>query len=190
MKSNSILDAWLVIVLALTFGMALAAVHGALSPIISGNQLADTLQQIPSLVPGAERGEVENQGENKRYRAISANGDTVGWVVPRSGSGFADKITVLIGMDADLKQLTGLYVLQQSETPGLGDRIRAEEFRNRFKGVPTASELVVVKRPPAAANEIEGVTGATISSKSVVKIVNEAVQSLKTAATDSTKANP
>ena len=53
MKNSYIAQAWLVIVLSLCFGVALAAVQTTLSPKIDANKLRDTIGQIPNLVPGA-----------------------------------------------------------------------------------------------------------------------------------------
>ena len=109
------------------------------------------------------------------YRALDGQGRHIGWVVPARGQGFADVIELLIGTDKDVQQVTGLYVLKQLETPGLGDNITRPDWRGQFSGKKTEQELVVTKLPPRAENEIQGVTGATISSVSVVGIVNGAM---------------
>jgi electron transport complex protein RnfG len=82
-------------------------------------------------------------------------------------------------MDADLSTITGIFVLDQKETPGLGDYITSEDFRKRFENKPTDHPLVVVKSDPDAAHEIMALTGATVSSESVSSIVNVAISNLK-----------
>lgn len=177
MKNNYILDAWLPIVLSLTFGAGLAGVQAALQPRILANRTGDTLSQIPALVPNAVRGEPV-QGV-RTYKALDAVGATAGWVVPAGGQGFADRIELLIGFDAAGDRITGLYVLDQKETPGLGDNITRADWRGQFTGKPTDIQLVVRKTKPDAAHEIEGWTGATVSSESVTAIVNEAARVLR-----------
>ncbi|MBP7830015.1 MAG: FMN-binding protein [Kiritimatiellae bacterium] len=175
MKNSYIGQAWLVIVLALAFGAALAGVQAALSPKIAANKLNDTLSQIPALVPGATTGQPETIGGQAVYRAMNDQGEQVGWVISARGLGFADILDLLVGLNQDLTRVTGLYVLEQKETPGLGDRITEPAWRDQFKGKPTAPELSVTKAAPQSDSEIQGVTGATISSGSVVGLVNGAV---------------
>lgn len=175
MKNTYIGQAWLVMVLALCFGAALAAVQATLSPKIAANKLNDTLRQIPALVPGATTGKPDTLGGQRVYRAMNEQGEQVGWVIAARGQGFADILEVLVGLDQDLSRITGLYVLEQKETPGLGDNITSEEFRGRLKNKSTAVALAVTKTTPRAPHEVQGITGATISSSSVIGLVNGAV---------------
>lgn len=179
MKTHRLADAWLVLVLAMAFGASLAAVQAALKPRIDANKLNDTMSQVPMLVPGAARGERLVVVHAPLYRAVDATGMLVGWVVPASGQGFADRIEVLVGLDARAHRLTGLYVLDQKETPGLGDNVTREGWRTQFVGKPTDQPLQVRKGAAQAPHEIEAVTGATISSESVTAIVNAAVRRLR-----------
>jgi len=180
-------EAWLVIVLALAFGGALAAVHQTLAPIIAENKRNETYNEIPKLVPGAVKEEtielVVAGADGKQvqvYRAMNTDGTHLGWVVPAAGQGFADRIELLIGVDADVQTITGLFVLDQKETPGLGDFITDEgRFRGQFAGRPVDPPLEVVTETPAADHQIRALTGATISSESVSDIVNSAVANLR-----------
>ncbi len=185
-KTSYIGQAWLVILLALCFGTALAFVHTTLGPRIAENKRNETYSVIPVLVPGADRDMIEElivQGRGGRdvrvYKAFSADSIHQGWVIPADGQGFADRIELLIGQDADLSTITGMYVLAQKETPGLGDDIRGEEFRDLFRGKPADRPLVLVKTDPRQENEIRALTGATISSESVTDIINSAIENLR-----------
>ncbi len=175
-KTNYILDAWLVLVLALVFGTGLAAVQSALKARIEQNKLNDALGQIAKLVPGAERGEQREQNGRTFFAALKADGTVAGWALPARGQGFADIVQVIIGLDVGAEQITGLYVLDQKETPGLGDFITSgEKFLNQFTGKPATAPLKVVKAKAGAPDEVQAITGATISSESVTAIVNAAV---------------
>ena len=169
-------QAWLVIVLALVFGAALAAVQAALDQRIEDNKLAKSFAVVPSLVAGAEGGKTKplQVAGQTVYRAVDKDGKLVGWVVKASGQGFADVIQLLIGLDPKAQTVTGLFVLGQLETPGLGNRIEGGSWRAQFRGKSTASPLAAVKTTPDG-NQVQAVTGATISSESVCAIVNEAV---------------
>lgn len=181
-------QAWLVILMALVYGGALAGVQTTLGPRIAENKKRETYDVVPQLVAGADKSQTtelivqsEAGREVRVYKASAADGDHKGWVIPASGQGFADRIDVLVGLDPDLSTITGLYVLDQKETPGLGNYITADTFRNQFVGKPADPNqpLVVVKSDPQASCEIRAVTGATISSESVSTIVNQAIATLK-----------
>jgi len=175
MKNGYLLQAWLVLTLAVVFAAALAGVHAGLAGRIAENKLNETLGAIPKLVRGATSGRKHTVGKIEVYAALDSQGRQVGWVVPASGQGFADRIELLIGLDARAETITGLYVLAQKETPGLGANIIKSRWRDKFRGKSAAAALKVTKSVDAGEGEIQAVTGATISSQSVCEIVNNAV---------------
>jgi len=186
-------QAWLVILLALVYGGALAGVETTLREKIADNKMGETYRRIPDLVPGADREKTEQVNkagqvvvtgtdgrEQRVYPAVARDGTQQGWVLPASGQGFADRIDLLVGLDAHVSTITGLYVLDQKETPGLGNLITGESFQSQFAGMAADEPLVVVKSDPApGGNQIRAVTGATISSESVSAIVNQTIANLK-----------
>lgn len=186
LRRDSLRQAWLVIVLAFAYGGALAGVHTTLSPRIEANKLQESLDVIPLLVDGADKARTEilsieaADGRVERvYRTRDAKGRPNGWVLAASGQGFADKIEVLVGLDVGLSVITGMYVLDQKETPGLGDYIREPTFQNRFRDKPTGIPLTIVKTDPQASHEIAALSGATVSSWSVCTIVNQSIARLR-----------
>ena len=68
-----------------------------------------------------------------------------------------------------------MEVLESKETPGLGDKIYKDaEFVANFRQLSIEPEIVTVKKgKKSAANEVDAITGATISSKAIVRIINE-----------------
>jgi len=173
-------QAWLVLLLSLLFGGTLAGVQIQLQDRIAENKLNETLSQIPALVSGATSGEPAAVAEQVVYRAVDGE-KQIGWVVPAGGQGFADRIEVLIGLTNSADRITGIYVLDQKETPGLGNKIIDSAWRDQFTDVPTAQILRVTKSTPQSPGEILSVTGATISSESVCDIVNRTVADIQTA---------
>ncbi len=197
-QSNKLVQAWLVLVLAVVFGISLAGVQLVLGPIIEKNKMNETLEKVPELVLGKDlaakmAGEnqvleitpnhvmVENAGRSKFYSVYEASyqGDRKGWVVKNKGRGYADTIELLVGFSPDFSSITGLFVLDQKETPGLGNKIIFEKWRNQFINAPTDKPLVVVKTGSTRPEEIDAVTGATISSKSVTVLINSVISDLK-----------
>jgi len=176
-KKGYLTQAWLVLLLATGFGAALAGVHLTLKDEIAENKRRDTLGRIPTLVPGAEKGEVARLAGTLVYGAVDADGRQVGWVVPASGQGYNDRIELLIGLDPEALTLTGLYVLDQKETPGLGNKITSRKvFLDQFAGLMLDKALKVDKDDPAGT--INAISGATISSRAVCDIVNGVVERL------------
>jgi len=179
---NVLAQAWLVLVLATVFGSGLAGVEYALGPRIAQNRLDETLAQVPKLVPGAARGEADEAVIPGRrvFRALDASGGLVGWVVPGKGQGFADKIELIVGLDPRAETITGLFVLDQKETPALGDNITTEAFRGQFVGFGTGVPLDAKRAPTdKATGTVQALTGATISSDAVCTIVNQTVAVVK-----------
>ena len=196
-KQNYLVQAWLVLILAICFGSSLAAVQLTLGPTIEANKLNETLEKVPELVLGAEQAAqlsdeqqlkvISHQIEVKKpaktayysvYEALMA-GNRTGWVVKSKGQGYADKIELLVGLDAKADKITGLFILDQKETPGLGNKIIESGWRGQFLGKNVGEPLKVTKTGAEKAFEIDSVTGATISSDSVCKIVNTALADLK-----------
>lgn len=198
LKSSSLVQAWLVLVLAVGFGVSLAGVQLILGPIIESNKINETLERVPELVLGdflAAKMATENQtleilprqvtvkkaNRAKFYSVYEARyqNDLKGWVVKTKGQGYADTIELLLGLSPDLNTITGLFVLDQKETPGLGNKIITDAWRGQFLDAPANRSLVVVKTGASRPGEIDAVTGATISSKRVTAMINTAIGDLR-----------
>ena len=84
-------------------------------------------------------------------------------------------------------KITGIFVLDQKETPGLGNKIVTDEWRGQFIAKSTAVPLTAVKSKASAESEIDAITGATISSKAVTDAINAAVKDLRKPLSDKAK---
>jgi electron transport complex protein RnfG len=198
LRNSNFAQAWLILVLALIFGAALAAVQVNFSGVIAANKLNETLDRIPELVWGAAKAAgmasqnasvditpgtvtIKKELKTSYYNLfrVTHEGKLAGWVVKADGQGYADKIEIIIGLDPSADTITGLFVLQQKETPGLGNKIAFPEWRNQFMRKKTSTPLVVTKGQSQAPSAIDAVTGATISSRSVIGIVNRTISDVK-----------
>jgi electron transport complex protein RnfG len=102
----------------------------------------------------------------------------IGYGIPGEGPGFQDTIVLIYGFDPAGNRVIGLEILSSRETPGLGDKIyKDEKWVGAFRDLSLEPEIKVVKGGADAANEIDAITGATISSKAVVRIINTAHRS-------------
>jgi electron transport complex protein RnfG len=198
-KNNHLVQAWLVLILALAFGASLAGVQLTLGPTIEANKTNETLEKVPELVVGRADAEqmaqknqsliispqsmsIEKQGKKYNYSVYETrfpDGKQAGWVVKTKGQGYADKIELLIGFDSAAETITGLFVLDQKETPGLGNKIIKREWRDQFINKGTDRNIVAQKKGANAPNEIDAITGATVSSKAICDIVNKTVSDLR-----------
>ncbi|MFQ5653279.1 MAG: FMN-binding protein [Planctomycetota bacterium] len=110
------------------------------------------------------------------FAAYGAGEGFLGYALVGEGPGFQDTIRLIYGYDPARRRIVGMRVLDSRETPGLGDRIyKDEDFVGAFGDLAVEPEVLLVKKGKrTAANEIDAITGATISSKAVVKIINSA----------------
>ena len=100
-------------------------------------------------------------------------GTPVGVALVGAGAGFQDVIRVIFGYDPESGEVIGMQVLESKETPGLGDKIEKDSsFIASFARV--AAPLVGLKagRETGAESEVVMITGATISSRAIIDIIN------------------
>jgi len=86
-------------------------------------------------------------------------------------------LRLVVGLAPDGSEIFGIKVVEHLETPGLGNKIESP-WADQFKGKAATAKLKVEKRPPAAANEIQAITGATWSSRYVTDIVNDVIKKM------------
>jgi len=179
---------WLVLAAALAFGLLVAAVDGQLKQRIEDNKIKKRNRELRALFQeyGATCAFTVQTGKDTEGKKVpyfvaqDATGQIVGYALEHVGGGFADKIVLLIAVDAELENIKGYAVMKSNETPGFGDKITGD-FRKEFVNCSAVKLKVVTKgkRYDPEDDVIVAITGATISSEAVTKIVNEAVVILK-----------
>jgi electron transport complex protein RnfG len=108
------------------------------------------------------------------YVGRDAEGRATGFAALAAEPGFQDVIALVYGFDPRSGRLLGMKVLESKETPGLGDKIEKDrEFVAQFRG--REPPLRAVKRATGAPGEIDAISGATISSRAVVRIINRSL---------------
>ena len=180
-------ESWLLIVCSLCFGLLLAGVNYSLSPKIEKNAIEKLNASLKKVIPAAENFETVAEKETVDFAKdpitiykATAKGEIVGWAYTTSGAGYADKIKLLIAMDGKCEKLLGYDVLFSNETAGFGDKIKTPYYKDQFAGAP-AQDLKLVKLGDAKKidAEIVAISGATISSKAVVSILNNYTLNIK-----------
>jgi len=171
-------QSWLLIVASFFFGLMIAVTNAALSPRIVQNKINKRNRLVGFLLPEAKDFVLETEieiesirGKKEKvevYRAMSEGGECVGWSFNAAGSGFADKIELVVAVDKDFEKLAGFDVLASNETPNFGDQIKYDYYRDQFKGAPAEElKLVTSGDPKKIDAEIVAISGATVSSEAV-----------------------
>jgi Na+-transporting NADH:ubiquinone oxidoreductase subunit C len=180
-------DKILMIVFVLVLGSiltaALVAVNYLTTPLIEKNEeIAAKTSILKALnIPFAPENVEETFSNNVEQR--QQNGTTY-YVTkeqtiafPYSGSGLWGPIEGIIAIQPDFERLKGITISRQEETPGLGSRITEAEYLAQFEGKRFSGGLKLVQPGRSSAdNEIDSITGATMTTEAFVKILNEDIQ--------------
>lgn len=171
-------------VIALFSGGVLGVLDSYTRPIIEQHREESRKNALKEVLPqndGIHKVEKEDsifyvayKGDNKIALAFEA-----------SGGGYQSNLALMVGVTMDFSEITGVKILEQLETPGLGTRIEDDPanrenrswFMDQFKGLAARQGITYVKNAkPQKDTEIEAITGATVSSGSVVRILNQHIQ--------------
>jgi H+/Na+-translocating ferredoxin:NAD+ oxidoreductase subunit G len=147
--------------------------------------------KLSEKVAGASNKEEPDKDELLIYAGYDANKELIGFAIPGSEPGFQDIIATMFGYDDTKKVIIGFEVLESKETPGLGDKIfKDADFQTNFIALAVDPEIVPVKKgQKQKPNEVEAITGATISSKAVVRLLNKTMDIWQTIIDDYIKEN-
>ena len=108
---------------------------------------------------------------DKMVKAVDADGNQLGFVVTVTTSeGYGGDIQFTMGV-ADDGTLNGISILSISETAGLGMKADTEEFKGQFAG-KNVEEFQYTKNGASADNEIDALSGATITTNAMTNGVN------------------
>ena len=170
-------------------GIAIIGIYESTLPTITANKARELREAVFKVLPGVSQmqalvyrdGELVAVGAPDKdepvvYGGYDEQGGFVGYAMPAAGPGFQDTIAILYGYKPAEKIVVGMEVLESRETPGLGDKIYKDAvFVAGFSALFVEPEIIAVKKgTKSQPNEIDAITGATISSKAVVRIINEA----------------
>lgn len=110
--------------------------------------------------------------------AYDSEKNVAGYVMTITNSeAYGGSIQMSVGILAD-GTVAGVEILSISETPGLGMNAQSDSFLGQFTGV-TTDEFVYTKTGKQAANEIDAISSATYTTKSMTHGVNAAIAAFK-----------
>lgn len=109
---------------------------------------------------------------NKEVYKVTKSGEITGYIIVGEADGYHMGVIIKTAVGLDIKNnvVTNAIVVEQNETPGLGEQIKDEKFTNQFQGKSFDAILNVNKLP------VDVVTGATGSSEGTVFSVRDAIR--------------
>lgn len=114
--------------------------------------------------------------EKDSYRIFSANvnGEKV-YAILFTGSGLWGNISGVLAVNNDVSRIVGIDFISQNETPGLGGRIEEDWFKSQFRNESIINDKVIVSTTKVSDSkddgQVDAITGATLTSKSIEKII-------------------
>lgn len=142
--------------------------------IIAERDAAKVAESYLQVFPEAGKLEKVDAPENSPIKEIlrSAKGAGVnGYIYTVAPKGYAGEIKIMVGIEKPSMKITGVKILSQQETPGLGAKCTEPAFLNQFLSKELRQELVVSKDAKKP-EEIQAITASTITSKAVVSGIN------------------
>ncbi len=169
--------------IALVSALLLGFTHLQTAERIAENLLARQRAALEVVLPEFDNDPMEDayeieELERIRFHPASRDGDPVGLAVHSyTGRGYGGEIEAMVGFAPD-GTITGVQIVQHSETPGLGDAITRDRFLAQFRDIdPQEFDL----RADADTGDIDTITAATISTRAVADAVRRAVDAFEQA---------
>ncbi len=159
-----------------------AVLREAVSEVLGAPERIETLWLRDGILTATPPPGGEGAKGDRVFLGVRADGTRAGFAIVAAEPGFADDVRILFGYDPASRRVVGFKVLEHKETPGLGDAIEKDErFVRGFRGVLVPPGGLVAKRKGSGdadpeKGEIDTITGATISSKTVIRTLNHAVE--------------
>ena len=165
-------------VISLFSAASLAVMYDKTLSTIEENQRQFERKAVRVVFEWGQRIDEKAAGDLKYFEVFGEGEKLLGYAILGNGGGYQGNIGLLLGVTPDLRKCVGIYVVDSNETPGLGARIVTDEkWRAQFKDADLTQELKVVKGGAGdSTTTIDSITGATISSKAVVSIVNSTMK--------------
>ena len=190
MNKRIVHDALILTAFTLVLGLILGIVYGITKgPIDQANEKAknEAYKAVFSEADSFNQQEYDKDEANQMIsdagysdtiddveQAVDKSGNALGYVVTVTAKdGSQGSITFSVGIKND-GTVNGYSITDISETPGLGMKAKDEEFSGQFAGKQVEA-FTVVKQTPASEDQIEAITGSTITSKAMANGCNAAI---------------
>ncbi|MCI6429449.1 MAG: FMN-binding protein [Oliverpabstia sp.] len=191
MSNKIIKDAMALTLITLVAGAALGAVHGITKEPIARQEALTKAEaykevfeeandystvEMTDELAGQLRDSLDSEGYQAQsideiVEAVDGSGASLGYIITViSSEGYGGDIKFTMGVQSD-GTMNGISILSISETAGLGMRANTDEFKSQFVGKNT-DKLVYTKNGASADNEIDALSGATVTTNAMTNGVN------------------
>jgi electron transport complex protein RnfG len=158
------------VITCLVSGVIIGLVYFVTNPIATQKREIAKQESMKSLVSDADNFKAVDGKDG--WFAAEKGGKIVAYVVPGESKGYGGAIKMLVAVKPT-GEVIDYSITAANETPGLGDNASKEPFRNQIKGKKEAN--LVVTKDANDKDDVQAMTGATISSKAVTLAVKDAV---------------
>ena len=160
-----IIRSLLLTVVASLAAWALSLTYKNTKPIIDAYAKQQAKKARKEVLPEASKFNLVNIGEQEYFIGYDERGKRVGVSIRIKTQGYSGPIEMIMGFNMK-GEITGLKILNQIETPGLGSKIMEDWFSKQFVKLK-AEDLSFTKESPKG--KVEAITAATISSRAVLE---------------------
>lgn len=176
---NSVLNlGFFLLLISALCATLVSGVYSMTAPLIDKMQKDTVIAGYKEIYPGLDntvKTDDKISGLIKNIVIAEKDGKKSGVIYSVTSPGYAGDIDMLAAFDIQSKKITGVKILKQTETPGLGANCAKPSFTGRFADKSSLDSLKVVKNGNGAGPfDIQAITASTITSKAVVRGVNEA----------------
>lgn len=175
------------LVIVLVFGWANPKIQAhraevlreAIQEVLDGPESVRTYYVVDGALSESPAPGADTITAEKIHLGLDDTGEPVGYAITGQEPGFQDIILVIFGYDEKADRVLAMKVLESKETPGLGDKIfKDTSFVAEFRGAAAPIEGVKAGAGSGIDNEVDMITGATISSRTVIEIINNRIEAL------------
>lgn len=167
------------VVVTVTFILAVANQQTA--PLIAARKEQSRLEAVQAVldkvgdIANAKAQSLKAKGNVTELTKYTFPDGSVAYSAVCTEKGYSGDIMVMAGLDGQ-GRVIGIKILQMSETAGLGAKAAEDKFLNRFIG--KGGDIALTKGE-AKGNEVQAITGATVTSNAVIEAVNSAIAAAK-----------
>ncbi len=147
--------------------LILSYAHSIADRFIVEEDVTEEMRQNLVEVYGEEATFSEFEYEDELFFVAREGGSVIGMAHVAIGTGYGGDMEVLVGLN-DAGDIVGLNVIDHSETPDLGDRVLQDDFKERFVGLGYNDPIEI-------GEDIDSLTGATVSAEAMAEAAREAV---------------
>jgi electron transport complex protein RnfG len=146
----------------------------AIAEVLHAPERCDTVWLVNNALTKQRPADAVARTTERVYLGFDKAGRPVGFAIAAAQNGWAEPIRLIFGYEPGSRRLLGMKILVSKETPGIADKIEKPVFTEQFTGAQAPLKGVKASTGKDA-TEIAMITGATISSRAVLKGINNAI---------------